>query len=749
MQDWGDDIGHLVGTRSEKERFYGREREKERERNRERVRDMEKGRGKKRECEREHDSETILRHQKMSCRKIITFCLNRHIYSRGKDITYFEIVKQFANAIDYLAEKDYYIVLLPFNVQFQNVNTSENDVLIHTDVYNMLRDKTKKNVYNIVDSTMSLSQTYRLFSYFDLVVPMRFHACLFSLNNKVPFLPIYTSKKIRNLILDIEWKYSYALKTDNCDIPFEVDWKMIVRKISEILRENLNSYFYTVCRTLKSEAIASSRVLINALTADKRPRIPINYPYSKINQVMTKLQTYLNVETVDFTKIVDTVQQSIVVDMISYYLINELNSKYNAGISQKVFHKDYDFMKEWTWIIKDFLKHEKGLSNYSSKKGLFNMNYVNQHDTSDAHRSGWQFVIHHMKQLNNNNSPLMMDLSIDKTFHWKEKSNLAIGILPYTRPWVGFLHHTFDTSFSDYNSVVLLKKPSFRDSLQYCRGIYVFSHALKSQLHSELQRIGYAYIPIYAFMHPTEYENIKHFTWDSFLANPDKKIVHIGGWLRNIFSFYNLRIPKEYTFKKSNIIHITTSTVVGKLTKVVLKGRHMNNYFPHNHQLMELNINHIKNIPSSGYNSRAKTTSSDITNNNWNKHCNEYVNHLCDNIVVQERLSNDQYDTLLAENIVFINLIDASAVNTVLECIVRNTPIVVNRHPAVVEMLGVHYPLYYGDNYGKISSAAMDSDIEKLLSDTINIKHAYKYLLHMDKSKFMIDTFLTKFKETF
>jgi hypothetical protein len=577
---------------------------------------------------------------------------------------------------------------------------------------------------------------------------MRFHACLFSINNKVPFLPIYTTKKIKNLLLDIEWKYSYELKTDNCDIPFEIDWKMIVRKISEILRENFNSYFYTVCRTLKSEAIASSKQLIKVLIAEKQPRTPIYYPIVKINQVIEKLQTYLNAKTVQFAEIVDPVQQSIVVDIISYHLTNELNSKYNSGISQKAFVKGYDYIKEWTWIIKDFLKHEKGLSNYSSRKGLFNMNYVNQHDSSDAHRSGWQFVIHHMKRLNNNNSQLMMDLSIDKTFHWKEKSNLAIGILPYTRPWVGFLHHTFDTSFSDYNNTVLLKKQSFRDSLQYCRGIYVFSHVLKSQLHSELQRIGYAYIPIYCLMHPTEYENIKHFTWDSFLANPDKKIVHIGGWLRNIFSFYNLHIPKEYTFKKSNIIHITTSTTVGKLTKVVLKGRHMNNYFPHNHQLVELNMNNTKTVSTNIHNSKAKTASSDSTSNNWNKHCNEYVNHLCDEIVVQERLSNDQYDSLLAENIVFINLIDASAVNTVLECIVRNTPIVVNRHPAIVEMLGPHYPLYYGDNYGKISSAAMDSDIEKLLTDTINIKHAYKYLLHMDKSKFMIDYFLTKLKET-
>ena len=723
-----------------------KEMEMEKEKEKEKEREKEKEKKKEKEKETEHESEVFLRRQKLSSRKIITFCLNRHIYSHGKDISYFEIVKQFANAIEYLAEKDYFMVLLPFNVQSFNVNTFENDILIHTDVFNMLKDKTKMNVYNIVDRTMSLSQTYRLFSYFDLVVPMRFHACLFSINNKIPFLPIYTTKKIKNLLLDIEWKYSYELQTDICDIPLEIDWKLIVRKISEILRENFNSFFYVVCRRLKNEAITSSKQLMKVMIAPKRPRCAINYPLLKINQVMEKIQIYLKVDNIILSDIKDRSQQNVVVDIISYYLTNELSSKYNAGVAQKAFIEGYNYVKEWTWIIKDYLKHEKEATTPNSKKGLFNMNFVNQHDSSDSHRSGWQYVIYHMKQLNNNNSNVMMDLSIDKTFHWKEQSNLAIGILPYVKPWMGFLHHTFDTSFSDYNNTALLKKKSFRDSLYCCRGIYVFSHVLKNQLHCELQKIGFAYIPIHCLMHPTEYENIKRFTWDNFLANSDKKIVHIGGWLRNIFSFYNLNIPREYTFKKSNMIHITTSSMVGKITRVVLKGRQMNNYFPHNHQLLELDTQ-IKTVSTS--NSNAKTASSDDTNNNWNKHCNEFINHLCNDIIVQERLNNEQYDYLLSENIVFINLVDASAVNTVLECIVRNTPIVINRHPAVVEMLGIHYPLYFGDNYGKMDSAyAMNSEIEKLLSDTINIKHAYKYMLQMDKSKFMIDYFITKLKET-
>lgn len=55
------------------------------------------------------------------------------------------------------------------------------------------------------------------------------------------------------------------------------------------------------------------------------------------------------------------------------------------------------------------------------------------------------------------------------------------------------------------------------------------------------------------------------------------------------------------------------------------------------------------------------------------------------------------YDRLLSENVVFLDLLDASANNSVIECLARDTPLLVNRHPAVVEYLGPDYPLYFDD----------------------------------------------------
>jgi hypothetical protein len=70
---------------------------------------------------------------------------------------------------------------------------------------------------------------------------------------------------------------------------------------------------------------------------------------------------------------------------------------------------------------------------------------------------------------------------------------------------------------------------------------------------------------------------------------------------------------------------------------------------------------------------------------------------------------NEHYDRMLSCNIVFLDLYDSSANNTIVECIVRNTPLIVNRHPAVVEYLGKDYPLYF-DTIEEASYLAEDEE---------------------------------------
>jgi hypothetical protein len=78
-----------------------------------------------------------------------------------------------------------------------------------------------------------------------------------------------------------------------------------------------------------------------------------------------------------------------------------------------------------------------------------------------------------------------------------------------------------------------------------------------------------------------------------------------------------------------------------------------------------------------------------------------------------------EYDRLLSRNLVFLDLYDSSANNALVECIVRGTPVLVNPLDAVVEYLGVDYPLYF-DNLAE--AAAKAEDLALVLS-------AHEYLM--------------------
>lgn len=91
-----------------------------------------------------------------------------------------------------------------------------------------------------------------------------------------------------------------------------------------------------------------------------------------------------------------------------------------------------------------------------------------------------------------------------------------------------------------------------------------------------------------------------------------------------------------------------------------------------------------------------------------------------DSVMRMQFLSNRRYDQLLSENIVFLDLIDASANNAIIECIVRNTPVLVNPIEPVIEYLGSDYPFYFTS----LEEAASKADNPDL------VRQAHQYLVH-------------------
>lgn len=94
-------------------------------------------------------------------------------------------------------------------------------------------------------------------------------------------------------------------------------------------------------------------------------------------------------------------------------------------------------------------------------------------------------------------------------------------------------------------------------------------------------------------------------------------------------------------------------------------------------------------------------------------------------------LSNDNYDELMSRAVVFLDMYDVAACTTISECIMSNTPLLINRHPGVVEILGTDYPMYY-------------DDVQEAGDKLRYVDDAHQYLKSMDKSIYKIDHFIDK-----
>lgn len=313
----------------------------------------------------------------------------------------------------------------------------------------------------------------------------------------------------------------------------------------------------------------------------------------------------------------------------------------------------------------------------NSKHGKINLlNQLDLYDTN-IHRAGWNYAMASLVDLHNENG-VLLNANIDSTFS-KWKKNITI---PTLTDWIGFIHfpHNIPSWHPQSNiNEKIFNSDDFKKSLPYCKGIYTLSNYHKEYLENKID------IPIETLYHPTLTPELK-FNWDRFEANQNKQIVQLGFFLRRLHSIYELHTDS--------------------FQKVFLKP----------------NTSHVENLMKLEF-------ENDVKNKNIDYSQTKVVNFL----------ENEKYDELLSNNIAFLHLYDASANNAIIECIVRNTPVLVNPLESVVEYLGKDYPLYFN---------TLEEASEKLHNNDL-LYEAYKYLLNYPfKLKLSKEYFLESFKNS-
>lgn len=337
----------------------------------------------------------------------------------------------------------------------------------------------------------------------------------------------------------------------------------------------------------------------------------------------------------------------------------------------------------------------------------------------DSHRFGWdaavtdlQYVI--AKTPASQAQPQIIDTYLDRTFLWDNLANLSTGAIPYTRPWTGILHHTFnDYDGNSYSANYLFKNYAFLESLKNCRGIYVLSNDLKWRTEDALKAIGYTSIPVTKVWHPTGVFDVKHETPVSPV-----NLTQVGSYLRNMYTMHKMHVSGSPLINEKRILQSTSTSYC------------IPDFF-----LYDL-YNSLNEISNTTVNTSTTTICRDTFGNMFLKSLYKSVVDEVDSVTQLAPLNNLDFDKMLtdASNVVFLRLEGASAVNTVIECIATNTPIIVNDLPAVKEYLGDDYPLLYSS---ELDDFELSKYIEALTLDDIIAAHTY--LTNKDKAFLSFD----------
>jgi hypothetical protein len=638
------------------------------------------------------------------------------IFLVGSIMSNYPLVFTLKMFIHWLISNDYSIELIPM---FFQDDIKDNDVAL-----NELLLKTFEHTGKITSCICTNMDNFlSKLSYLDYGICMRFHSAVFCTRSGLPFIALPLTRKIIIYTKELPYELNYTAE--------------VSRKSNGIIDDiNLDSLKNLFSKLVDNRETVAKGLLYNSevnrkLFENNKIKMLLNRKekrkiFRPLNEEITPDEIYIkyrnmflskgiNPETDKPLDVITKQELHLIADELCYDITNNTCNDYAYGTKINLETK----LKELKGMIHYIYYDHKN----KTIKPKLNINYIKQDCFKGLHRAGWQYSIEPLYYFADNYG-VFLDTYCDRTFGWCAPLLHNVGILPYTNYWIGFIHHTFDGTFSENNCENMFKSKLFLDSLPLCKGFFCLTEYLSKLIRKRLHDLGYN-IKVISLSHPTVFPEI-NFSMEKFIANKNKKLVNVGSWYRNPITIH--RIPEVADFKMCT-----------------LKGKKMEANFPTEDvnvsikdDILQCNTNiwskcFIKYINEEvdDYSKRLNAKIRDLLKNKDSLDIKPLIQDFINKVEVIDTLSDDDYDKLFTNNIVFLDLVDASVANTIIECIVRDTPVVVNRIPPTVELLGEDYPLFYN----KIS------EIPSLLTIE-NISEAHRHISDLNHNIYRLDYFV-------
>lgn len=290
------------------------------------------------------------------------------------------------------------------------------------------------------------------------------------------------------------------------------------------------------------------------------------------------------------------------------------------------------------------------------------------------HRCGWPYVVNSMKKLDTG-AGIVCDDFIEQTFC----HGIPTPQILREHPWVAITHVPpkavppfSGPGFVDYDSCI----PGGAEAMQNLRGLCTMSHHMADRFRQVCD------IPVHVIHYPTN-TDVRQFDLQQYLRMP--QLIHLGWFFKNLLLLEH--IPP---------------------TPHILQKTYVRAQFP---MTLETKIR---------------------------KHCATRYSHRTryKDVKYMKRMTDSVYDVLLSQAVIAVEFVECGAATVIVEALARCTPILVNRHPALIEYLGSDYPMFFDDV----------KECPDLLHPA-NVAKTYEYITAMDKSFLKIDNFTQQFSK--